>query len=348
MPRTPPACRRQSKHWVFTINNPIPELTPEWNPQEMQYLVFGREEAPGTRTPHLQGYVSFHKRKRRTQLSGLWPTAFVQIAYGTPKQASDYCKKDGDWEEYGTLPKTQRQAVSLLNKTRWDDSYKHAKEGQLNLIPKDMLLKYYHAFKRVHQDNPPPVEPLEERDNIWIVAPTGYGKSTYARTKYPDYYDKGPNKWFVGYKNQSTILCDDFGPEQCRYLGWYIKRWADVFPFPAETKGGGKTIRPKHIVVTSQYTIDQCWLDQDKVAEAIYNRFKVIHLERWQTRKAAELLQIQNIEDRFEEVITNYEGALQPTERLEDLYSSEEMQISDNPTEDTISAEGDSIEIVID
>ncbi len=165
---------------------------------------------------------------------------------------------------------------------RWNAARQSARIGDFESISSDMLIRYYHLFKRYHQDNPVKPSRLAVRENIWILAPTGYGKSYYARKKYPDFYDKAPNKWYVGYRGEETILCDDFGPNQCYYLGWYLKRWADIFAYPMETKGGGRCIRFKHIIVTSQYPIEKCFEDQETI-DAIKGRFRVKHLKHWKT-----------------------------------------------------------------
>lgn len=278
----PPAKKRppKSKHWCFVINNYTDADIPSRD--NVYYMVLGKEIAPTTGTPHYQGYVCYKSQLRATQVSKLMPRAAIGIKYAksTPQQAADYCKKDKNWEEWGTLPLTKEQGTMQ----RWDDARESAKIGDFEAIPSDMLFRYYHAFKRYHQDNPIKPDNLAAKDNKWIVAPSGYGKSYYARKKYPDFYDKSPNKWYVGYRGEETILCDDFGPMQCMYLSWYIKRWADLFSFPMETKGGGKSIRPKHIVVTSQYLIEQCFPDQETI-DAINNRFKVKHLKHWKTGK---------------------------------------------------------------
>ncbi len=266
-------------HWCFTINNPQPgDVT--WCPRHMAYLIVGREVGDQG-TPHLQCYVAFKQRHRIPYVKKLFPRAHIEDCKGTPIQNIIYCSKENDFDEYGTIPKTAQQVLQ----SKWDDAYLMAKLGNYQAIPKDMLIRYYHAFKRIHQDNPIDVENLARRENLWIVAPSGYGKSTYAREKFPDFYDKAPNKWFIGYKSQVTILCDDFGPKQCEYLGWYMKRWADIFPFPIEDKGGGTAkIRPAHIVVTSQWHPRECFEDP-LVADAICNRFDIKELDRWEVRQ---------------------------------------------------------------
>ncbi len=257
----------------------------------MAYLIVGREVSPTTGTPHLQCYVVFKGRKRITGVRKLFPRAHIEDCKGTPIQNIIYCSKDDDFEEYGTIPRTAQQVLQ----NKWDDAFRNAKIGNFDAIPNDMLIRYYHAFKRIHQDNPVDVNPLLVKENVWIFAPSGYGKSTYARAKYPDFYDKSPNKWWTGYKGQPTVLCDDFGPKQCEYLGWYIKRWADLFPFPIETKGGGKAaIRPKRIIFTSQYHPRDCFEDI-LVADAVMNRFTVLELERWEVRQ---LRTEEEIDDR--------------------------------------------------
>ncbi len=289
---TPPTTKKrkrppQSKYWVFTINNftaadgkPIEEWIAA---KKIKYIICGKEHLEDG-TPHIQGFVAFTNRQRATQVAKVLPRAWSQIksAKSTFEEAIEYCKKDGDFNEYGEPPKeysTQKESM----KKRWEEAYGHAKAGDFDQIEKCMLIRHYHAFKRIHQDNPPRPADLEKKQNYWILAPSQHGKSTFARKRWPDYYDKGPNKWFTGYKGQETLLLDDFGPKQCKYLGWYMKRWADHFSFPMETKGGGRQIRPKHIVVTSQYPIERCFEDDEEIA-AIKNRFTVINLPHWRSR----------------------------------------------------------------
>lgn len=270
------------KHWCFTVNNYVKADAKQLSKQvdDLQYLVLGREIGE-TGTPHIQGYVVFKKRKRLTAVRKIIPRGHWTAKYktSTPQQCIQYCKKDGDFMEHGIAPLTNSERM----KDRWSEAYEDALSGNFQDIPKDMLVRYYHAFKRIRQDNPPQPDDLKSLRNLWIIAPTGYGKSHYARKTYgpkSNLYDKSPNKWWVGYKGEENILCDDFGPKQCLYLGWYIKRWADLYTFPMETKGGGTVIRPKRIIVTSNYTIEECFKDELE-CKAVQRRFKVFNLPHW-------------------------------------------------------------------
>ncbi len=269
----------KSRHWVFTINNPTDNDIPIFD-DTIDYLVWGRERGDDTGTPHLQGYICFGIRKYLSGVKKHLPRARLHIMNGTSRQAIMYAKKEGRFVERGCVPKTAAEATKDL----WDDIYAKAKRGDLEMIPKNILVRHYHGLKRIRQDNPDKPDTLKKRSNVWITAPSGYGKSTYAREMYPDFYDKPPNKWYTGYKGENTVLLDDFGPMQFKFLGWYTKRWSDVFPYPVETKGGGMVIRPEHIVVTSQYTIGQCF-DDPLVCEAVENRFEVLELDHWRDRQ---------------------------------------------------------------
>ncbi len=274
----------KSKHWCLTLNNPTEAdlvIRPGEPGSPFTYLILAREKGEDG-TPHLQGYCVFINRVRLTQAKKIWPRAHLEMKRGTPLEAMEYCKKDGDWDEWGKIPKGPGER----EKADWQTYYEMAKDGDLEDIPAVYRIRYYHAFKRIRQDNPPEPEDLKTKLNYWVLAPSQHGKSTYARKRWgpkSNLFDKAPNKWFTGYKGEDNILLDDFGPKQCRYLGWYMKRWADLFSFPMETKGGGTQIRPKHIIVTSQYTIEQCFEDEfERIA--IENRFTVIKLPHWKKR----------------------------------------------------------------
>lgn len=55
-----------------------------------------------------------------------------------------------------------------------------------------------------------------------------------------------------------------------------MKRWADHYKFTAEVKGGATNLRPKRIVVTSNYHPRDIFEDP-LVLAAIERRFDIIH-----------------------------------------------------------------------
>lgn len=105
----------QSRHWCFTVNN--------WNANDeaillalagsVTYIVWGYEEAPNTGTPHLQGYVIFSQLKRFPQVVAALPIgSHVEVKRGSAKEASDYCKKEGLFKEFGAVPRGPRSSLS--------------------------------------------------------------------------------------------------------------------------------------------------------------------------------------------------------------------------------------------
>lgn len=87
-----------SKRWVFTLNNYTREMSAIVREKlgSDGFYIFGREVGE-LGTPHLQGYVEFHRRVRPMKicLEGLihW-----EKAKGSKQENIEYCTKDGDWE----------------------------------------------------------------------------------------------------------------------------------------------------------------------------------------------------------------------------------------------------------
>jgi len=275
----------KSKHWCLTINNPeegddtFPTVW--WNPAQMDYLILGQEVGENG-THHLQGYVIFKIRKQLSAVKKTFPRAHLEIKRGKCSEAAAYCMKDDKFTEWGELPADNAGAEGT--KRKWAEVRTYAKDGKFEDIPDDVYIRYFSNIHGIHAYNPPKLGDLAKRNNYWVVAPSGHGKSTYVRRRWPDYYDKAPNKWWTGYKGEPAVICDDFGPNQCKYLGWLMKRWADRFSFPAEVKCSQLFIRPKNIIVTSQYSIDECFAYDPKLCSAINNRFNVIQLKHHSQR----------------------------------------------------------------
>ncbi|AXQ66454.1 MAG: putative viral replication protein [Tantalovirus resnatis] len=118
----------QSRRWVFTFNNPSSDdksrVADFLNDADVcVYAVVGREFAPTTGTPHLQGFAIFgQNRTRPWVLSRLGP-CHVEPALGTSKQASTYCKKEKDFDEYGVFPDQPGKRTDLDLMLQWLDDF---------------------------------------------------------------------------------------------------------------------------------------------------------------------------------------------------------------------------------
>lgn len=268
MPSTP----QRSRGWCFTLNNYQPEDINQLGVIECQYLVYGREVAPTTGTPHLQGYVHFPSEKTlRRVKSILGPRYHLEARLGSIEQAIQYCKKDGDFLERGKV--LARQAA----KDVWGDVLDLAEAGDLTTIKEEYPRHYLIYFKTLMSIRAFNSTPLEgELEHEWWFGPTGTGKSRMIWEKYPHHYQKSVNKWWDGYFGQEVVAIEEWEPKnEC--TASKLKIWADRYPFPGEIKGGTlEKIRPKKIIVTSNYTIRECFPNpQDH--EPLLRRFKVLH-----------------------------------------------------------------------
>lgn len=261
-----------ARAWCFTINNyvALPEIR-----DGVRYLTFGREVAPTTGTPHLQGYVYYDNSVRLARVRKDFPGAHIEKAKGSFEQNQAYCQKDGDFVELGVPPATQKQKGEMEIE-RWELARTAAKAGDLDSIPADLYCRLYRTWKEISKDHMVKPDDLSGCCGFWIYGPSGAGKSRGARKTWPGAYDKMCNKWWDGYQGEEFVLLDDFDRKH-DVLGHHLKRWADRFSFLAETKGGAINIRPKAIIVTSQYTPDQIWMD-DETREAIGRRFTMLDI----------------------------------------------------------------------
>lgn len=109
----------QGRHWCFTINNWTVNDEDRLKRIEATYIVFGYETGEsGTR--HLQGYVCFAGVKRFGSVkTTIGQHAHIERMRGTPKQAADYCKKDGLFYEEGTVPLGKKGCSKFDSFVEW-------------------------------------------------------------------------------------------------------------------------------------------------------------------------------------------------------------------------------------
>lgn len=97
----------QVARWCFTLNNYSPQelnhiIETAENNDEIKYLIIGKEVGDSG-TPHLQGFCILSRSCRLRAVKGLIsPRAHFEASRGSNKQASEYCKKEGDFTEFGS------------------------------------------------------------------------------------------------------------------------------------------------------------------------------------------------------------------------------------------------------
>lgn len=266
-----------SRHrgYCFTYNNYDDEGIARIQALQAKYLVFGKEVAESG-TPHLQGLIVFSNGKTHSAARKLLVGCHVEAAKDAV-QAAAYCKKgtqahsewkelgvdgpdygkDSDIYERGEAPRS-KAAVGEAEKERWKRALELAKSGKLDEIDPDIYMRYYSTCKRIKQDHQVVPESIEKLDFYWYVGPSGTGKSKTAREKFPGAYIKNSNKWWDGYANHDAVIIEEWDPSLA-CMASFMKKWADHYAFNAETKGGTMMARPKTIVVTSNYTIRECF-----------------------------------------------------------------------------------------
>jgi len=266
----------RSRSYTFTLNNYTEDDIHKLGVIDCGYIVYGREVAPTTGTPHLQGYIHFQNARYKKAVEKLFKW-HVEVAKGDADQNYDYVSKEGDVYERGTKPVSSKQA-GVNEAERWKRARKSAEEGRFEDIDDDIFLRHTSGLKYARQlylDRHVPTN-LSKLDNLWIWGPTGSGKSRLARQLaegYSLYVKDAGTKWWNGYEDQHFALIEDWDKRHVDQIG-PLKLWSDHYAFQAESKGSQRLIRPQRIIITSNYHPSEIWFtDQD--LKPIERRFQI-------------------------------------------------------------------------
>jgi len=262
--------QNSSTRFTFTLNNYDEVSLYMLANLEAKYVIYGKEVSPTTATPHLQGYVIFAKETRLARAIKLLPGAHVEIAKGSSQDNITYCSKDGDVTEHGKAP----ICPGSREKTDWAAVLVAAREGRVEDIPERIRFTSRALIASHRQYD------LADTDEkmLWYYGATGTGKSRRAREENPDAYAKMCNKWWDDYKGQDVVIIEDFDKSHS-VLGHHLKIWSDRYYFPAEIKGGKVDIRPRQIIVTSNYHPEDIWPSESGILEPLLRRFKIVRFD---------------------------------------------------------------------
>ena len=149
-------------------------------------------------------------------------------------------------------------------------------------IPAEVYVVHYRTLKQIAVDHAEIPADLDigpfEKVGVWYYGKTGVGKTRLAIKDYGDdlYRKMANNKWWDSYQGESNVLLDDLDKSH-HYMGYYLKIWTDRYAFLAEVKGSSRPIRPKKIIVTSNYHPRDIW-DDTTTLDPILRRFRVVNV----------------------------------------------------------------------
>jgi len=265
-----------SRDYVFTINNytdaDINVFDNLVSNNICKYVCYGKEIGEGG-TPHLQGFLQLVKKNRLSYLkTNIHPTAYFEKRAGSVDQAKEYCQKDGIFVEFGDLSlqgfRTDLHSAALIIK-EGGTVYDIAEAMPCTFIRNHRGLYAYSLAISSPYTHP-------QCRGYWFIGPPGVGKSYKARELFPNAYLKSQNKWFDGYTGQDTIILDDLDKGGA-CLSHHLKIWSDRYACTGETKGGTVLLQHKRIIITSNFTIPELFMECDQVTiDAIDRRF-IVH-----------------------------------------------------------------------
>lgn len=117
-----------SARFCFTICNPTDDEeqhVADTLADETRFVfgIVGREVGEGG-TPHLQGFCILRRPQRMSWMrNNVSPRGHYEPARGTSVQARDYCRKDGDFDEFGSFPDRQGKRTDLDDILEWAQSH---------------------------------------------------------------------------------------------------------------------------------------------------------------------------------------------------------------------------------
>lgn len=305
----PPTCGR-SDRWLFVLNNyteaEVLKLTNRLTGSErVKYVVFGKEIAPTTGTPHLQGFIIINYRINLAGIiklfdvkrNGVNPVHFRISTCKDVNDAAEYCKKDGDVFEHGTLPAASIQGrdtdllacitamkAGMINpseiRERFPGTYSRHRQLLLELVrdyrrPRDCVLyplriwqaDLYCLLRR----------PTNDRTVIFVVDPVGNSGKTwfhrYYRWLHPENSQMIPNSCFrdMAYmlEEDTTTLFVDVRRADHKVEYMFLEAVKDGEVDATKYNSHVKKLGPCHVVVfmNRQPSMEELSLDRYKIID---------------------------------------------------------------------------------
>lgn len=252
--------------------------------RDCQWLAYGREIAPTTGTPHLQGIYWLQVPKTQQQMyrkfhtRGGW-THFVTNQDKDPQYWMDYItKEDKDPYASGTPP-TKEQWENYMKfigerrrtdlETSYEDIKKTKKMRDFMEVPRHMQSIRVAEKYLEYKEDPRRVDP-QSFIVTWIFGPTESGKTRLVRflEKEEEIFRPTSRKWWQGYDRHEVLLLDDFRKDWTTFHD-LLSPLLDIYPFRVEVKGGSRQAHYMRVYITSPYHPEQVYSTREDVEQLI-------------------------------------------------------------------------------
>lgn len=219
-----------------------------------RYVCWGIERCPKTDKLHYQGFIIFsrtHRIPSAKRILGAGDKSHFEPRCGTREQAREYCRKDGDFHEFGqfegfTKEQLFKQPIGYL-KENYPEFYCRYHKGLDRLQPKG------DKWRDV------------ETTVLWGL--TGCGKTRRVMEMDDVYKIDPPYNWWDGYEGEKILLIDDY--KIGAIPRGQLLNLLDGYRLRLETKGSHTWALWNKVYITTNYN-PECW------EEALLRRIKHI------------------------------------------------------------------------
>lgn len=258
-----------------------------------KYAIIGRETGEGG-TPHLQSYFILKSPAKFRTIKKRFPRAHIEKAKGDAAQNKAYCSKEGQFEEFGTMPAKPGERTEL---DYFKDAVKQGITHNQALEEHSNVCARYPKFVREYEtmiaqtkikpfDMPTPrqwqsdlIEQLQQepddRTILWVVDyEGGKGKTFLAKhlvSKYNAFYTNGGKSADIFYAYQGQrIAIFDFVRETQDFVNYGALEAIKNGLFSSNKyESITKHFDPPHVLVLANFEATRGKLSEDRLKQLI-------------------------------------------------------------------------------
>lgn len=247
---------KRVRYWCFT-DWPTPEYPePSFDSEKMQYLIYGKEICPDTGNTHWQGYVQFKKATLfNTVKKAFSDKVHIEVSKGTPEQAIEYCKKDGNFQEFGTPSVKGKRNDILTAKALIDEGASIQQVADECFSATAKYYKFFEYYRQLKLPTDRTVFTKEYCTILWGDPGSGKSRTAYNCDSYQVLqYNYKSGFFSAAWDGSKRVIIDDVCPAT------FVPRelWLNILDphnkqLAINIKGGYSKFAPMELVLTSNF-----------------------------------------------------------------------------------------------